>query len=499
MSYLLDETSQAENWGIYNCFAGEERLITDSGLKTFGEVVGTTQIVLNGEGRWVKAEIREFGVQSLAEITLRPGVRSNTRVRRRVLATPDHRWITTNRGEVVDLRKGDMIAFVGAPETDVLLEAWVAGFGFGDGTITRQGEAAIRLCGPKSAHLSRFTDAAPCGVYHPPSNDGDPTVIFHRGYFSDWKQLPVTSDLAWLASWLRGYLAADGSTSDGRIRLSSQDADAIEFAQQIAPYAGYMVTGLTTSSVMETNFGPRANPLQELMLRTNGEFRVMDVQILDVQEPVYCAVVDDGADFVLASGIRTGNCRTVVGGSTTSAHGEGRALDIGMPMKNGRGSAAGHRLVKLLGTVGKKLGVQAIIYDRTIWSAKSPGGRRYTGAHPHYDHIHVELTRSAASNLTKATIRGLLNPSSGSKYGPFKNTKPGTRTIGQFKTRAWSAGSDVKDLQSVLNAWYPKLSKLKVDGYFGPATSSRVRHLQKAASLKVDGIVGTRTWDRIGY
>lgn len=103
------------------------------------------------------------------------------------------------------------------------------------------------------------------------------------------------------------------------------------------------------------------------------------------------------------------NCRTVRGGSTTSLHGEGRALDVGFPMNNGRGSAAGYALVKQLGERGQKLGIQAIIYDRKIWSAKSPGGRAYTGAAPHYDHVHVELTKDAARTLNVNDIEKILS------------------------------------------------------------------------------------------
>lgn len=104
------------------------------------------------------------------------------------------------------------------------------------------------------------------------------------------------------------------------------------------------------------------------------------------------------------------NCRPVRGGSARSVHSEGRALDVGMPMDGGHGSAAGHTLVQLLRPVADKLGIQAIIYDRKIWSAKSPGpdGRPYTGANPHYDHLHVELTRTAGAKLTLATVRKVL-------------------------------------------------------------------------------------------
>lgn len=94
------------------------------------------------------------------------------------------------------------------------------------------------------------------------------------------------------------------------------------------------------------------------------------------------------------------NCRTVRGGSTTSLHGEGRAVDWGVPMNARVGSAEGHELVDLLLTHAETLGVQCIIYDRRIWSARSPGGRTYSGVHPHYDHLHIELQWEQARSLS---------------------------------------------------------------------------------------------------
>jgi peptidoglycan hydrolase-like protein with peptidoglycan-binding domain len=195
------------------------------------------------------------------------------------------------------------------------------------------------------------------------------------------------------------------------------------------------------------------------------------------------------------------NCRTVRGGSTTSPHGEGRALDVGFPLgSDGKGSSYGHELVQALLDAGpSKLGIQAIIYDRTIWSARSPGGRAYTGVHPHYDHVHFEITRSAAASITLATVRSVLGGStpapqpSEPRFETFKRgAKPGSRTV-----RRWSAGDDVAELQRILNAWYPRLSTLTVDGYLGAKTADRVRYMQQKAKLTVDGIVGKNTWTRL--
>lgn len=103
------------------------------------------------------------------------------------------------------------------------------------------------------------------------------------------------------------------------------------------------------------------------------------------------------------------NCRSVRGGSTTSLHGEGRAVDLMLRVgANGRGTSYGHSIVTDLAAVGIELGVQFVIYDRRRWSAAHPRGAAYLGLHPHYDHLHIELTRLAAATLTLARVRQLL-------------------------------------------------------------------------------------------
>lgn len=101
------------------------------------------------------------------------------------------------------------------------------------------------------------------------------------------------------------------------------------------------------------------------------------------------------------------NCRSVRGGSSPSVHGEGRALDVGLPM-TAEGAADGHRIVDRILAVAWELGLTYAIYDRTSFSASHPYGRAYTGSHPHYDHLHAEMTWHAATNLTYKSALALL-------------------------------------------------------------------------------------------
>lgn len=85
-----------------------------------------------------------------------------------------------------------------------------------------------------------------------------------------------------------------------------------------------------------------------------------------------------------------------------SAHSEGRALDIGCGMRTGR-------LIvnKLLAVGPAELGISVIIHDRVIYSARAPHGRPYTGA-THRDHVHIEMTRKAASHLALRRAKRVL-------------------------------------------------------------------------------------------
>ena len=112
--------------------------------------------------------------------------------------------------------------------------------------------------------------------------------------------------------------------------------------------------------------------------------------------------------------------------------------------------------------------MQTIIWNRRIWSARSPNGRPYSGTASHVDHLHIELNRRAAVGLTRAQLGG-----------PQPTSRP---TI-----RRGARGGHVENLQRLLGG-------LAVDDIFGPKTEQAVRAFQQAKGLKVDGIVGPRTW-----
>jgi hypothetical protein len=180
------------------------------------------------------------------------------------------------------------------------------------------------------------------------------------------------------------------------------------------------------------------------------------------------------------------NCRSVRGSATKSLHGEGRALDWGLPLSaSGRGTPEGHQLVNLLGANGNHIGIQCIIYDRTIWSARSPAGRPYTGVSPHYDHLHIELNRQAARELTLATLVAVLG---GTAEPPVQ-----LEAALSYNKRQGFTRQEIVSIQQVVG--------VAADGIWSGPTVRAVADWQRAQGIPIDGKVWRNargnTWPRL--
>ena len=99
------------------------------------------------------------------------------------------------------------------------------------------------------------------------------------------------------------------------------------------------------------------------------------------------------------------NCRSVRGSANRSVHGDGRAGDVGF---SGSGNPNGTALLNLLLPNVRALGIQMIIWNRRIYSAKAPLGARYQGTVPHTDHLHIEFTWAASRSLTRDRVRVIV-------------------------------------------------------------------------------------------
>jgi len=110
------------------------------------------------------------------------------------------------------------------------------------------------------------------------------------------------------------------------------------------------------------------------------------------------------------------SCRHINGNSSVmSVHATGRALDIMLPLHagdadNDLGDPIGNYLIEH----AEEIGIQLIIWDRWVWNASRSAGtkeRAYTGAHPHHDHLHVEVSLEAADMETAWFAGAMERPS----------------------------------------------------------------------------------------
>lgn len=89
--------------------------------------------------------------------------------------------------------------------------------------------------------------------------------------------------------------------------------------------------------------------------------------------------------------------RNTASTSRMSVHGTGRALDLMIPKRGGAAdSARGDIIANWLVSNAQRIGVQLIIWNRTVWRSNGSNASAYGGPHPHDDHIHVEINNVAA-------------------------------------------------------------------------------------------------------
>lgn len=121
------------------------------------------------------------------------------------------------------------------------------------------------------------------------------------------------------------------------------------------------------------------------------------------------------------------NCRSVGDGETWSIHSDGRAWDCGIPMLPGGkpDRALGDPILHLLAAHAVPLGIQCVIWNDTIYSARHPDGDPYGGVSPHFDHIHIEQQWEEAQNLSVAEIAAILGGQPGGEGGGQPIPPPG--------------------------------------------------------------------------
>ena len=288
-----------------NCGVASTKLLTKEGWKTFGELNGSSVDLLSPiDGLYKKATVYSHGVQPVYEYTFKP-LRGKSKVEYKVRFTEDHKWALTNGTSTTNLSVGDVVP-ANTFSLDRVDQAFAHGFVFGDGNANGQ----LRLCADKDlAYLERLSKVA-TSVNYPEFANGDPVLYFTQGKYGEWKSLPETKDPEYIASFLMGWIAADGSQDR---MLCSVNKEALEYFREHCAYAGLVVSGELRSQVRDVTIGEYSYKDHEIFIQNYSRgsawagFKVVDKKYVGMEE-VFCPFEPEYNRIVIDHGIDTFNC-----------------------------------------------------------------------------------------------------------------------------------------------------------------------------------------------
>jgi len=342
-----------KGWGNYACFGPDVEVLTYDGVRKIGSLAGQKVKLLDGDGKWVESEIKDFGVQDIVELTV-----SRQRESKIIETTSDHRWFTQKDADhppvetvTSELRQGDRLAYNG-PRNKSLGKMIPSTFGiatglvFGDGSRFRStdggvlpGACCIQLHGAKKMPLARFFNGSPqTDPYRPRPEYAEDAVLISGlpSFFKDYPDLDTNS--AYLYGWLVGYFAADGSvTAGGSPSISSARREHLQFVTKVCARLGIdhgtirrqdrvgKTANGATSPLYKLHLAPRSLEEKFFLIEEHRKrfaaiktsyrpqqaarrWVVVSATATNRRKRVYCAIVPTTQSFTLSGNILTGNC-----------------------------------------------------------------------------------------------------------------------------------------------------------------------------------------------
>lgn len=331
-----------------HCLTGDTLVATWDGPRRVGDMAGGEARLLTkspkserDRGRWVDAPISSYGPDDVHAVHLSMWGREKT-----VKATAAHRWFVW-RGErgkqaihevaTTDLLAGDRMLSVFPQHVGRIKPSpygIAAGLVFGDGHLesSERGGATIRLWGADRDLLRYFPQDCPTTARE---LDTGVMGIEVRGMPRSFKGYPsLDESTAFLAGWLAGYIAADGSVKGRDVSLASSTLEHLEFASLVASRVGIAARAPKVQKRGEGSYPGTEDSWQMQFVRDTvpdwllivpdelEEFRTATealVQpsragcwgVVDVEpagrEEVFCATVPATGAFALDGWLLTGN------------------------------------------------------------------------------------------------------------------------------------------------------------------------------------------------
>lgn len=293
---------------IHNCFSGDTKFVTDTGIKTFAECGDGTKVnVLDMNGDWRVATVKFYGEQHLQTVTF-----ESQGVQKTVHCTPNHRWILADGTVTTELKVGDKLTLLKQQnrhvsyEANAFCEGYVLGKGFDYNIGTNEGTAVV-LSGKEHKYINMFKDA---GFVASDTNSSDgyvflenPMQAVKKTVLRDYK----TYDDSTLMAIFAGLYAA---SADGAGTIYTHMEALAQMIRDISAISGYHILEEVQQKTAEgvTKFSFRFIKSQP----AGDNWTVVSIE--DNEDnllPVWCVEEPATRSFTLEGGIVTGNCDLV--------------------------------------------------------------------------------------------------------------------------------------------------------------------------------------------
>lgn len=310
---------------LHNCFSADTEFVTSCGVKKFSDFHdGDNVVVLDKDGMWRNATVKQFGKQEMYDITFQSTRRTKT-----VTCTKNHRWILNDGSVTTNLKIGDSLiglkdmSCTYKTETYDECNLFALGFLIGDGCDHNSANYyQVRLCGHKIEYADIFKKAG-----YKIGNIGDTndliaykTGIIKQDFINSkaWKYMDRKSR----ALLFLGLYAADGAVNANKI--CTTDERIAEFIRDNSCLCGYHITSETTE-IRDTNYKKDSKLIVFRFSRHQPMNQLWKVKSIvphynyhyenrgnkkEENTPInaWCIVEPVTHSFTLSNGMVTGNC-----------------------------------------------------------------------------------------------------------------------------------------------------------------------------------------------